>query len=167
MSNLRDLTERARYCREYGVFDGLHGELLDMVEFLESELEAEHDRATEHFDARMSAVATLSALGEVCAQPFDVLQVEQDDGSVIETAVVRLDDILACLTSSQQSGEHQSETDPQRLTDSELLYELAGALHVYARSAHVRIPALIEVAHDRAAMFLRLGMTECARHDGH
>ncbi|AGB27070.1 hypothetical protein Mycsm_06969 (plasmid) [Mycobacterium sp. JS623] len=156
MSNLGDLTERARYCREYGVFDGLHGELLDMVELLESELEAERVRATEHFDARMSAVAKLGALGEVCAQPFDVFEVEQDDGSVIETAVVRLDDIHACLTSSPQSGERQSETDPLRLTDSELLYELAGALHVYARSAHARIPALIEVAQDRAAMFLRL-----------
>lgn len=163
MSNLGDLTERARYCREYGVFDGLHGELLDMVELLESELKAERDRATEHFDARMSAIAKLSALGEVCAQPFDVLEVEQDDGSVIETAVIRLDDMHACLTSIPQIGERQSETDPQRLTDSELLYELAGALHVYARSAHVRIPALIEVAQDRAAMFLRLapkGMTE-------
>lgn len=48
------------------------------------------------------------------------------------------------------------EPDPERLTDSELLYELAGALQIYARGAHPRIPALIDVARDRAAMFLRL-----------
>lgn len=53
MSNLSDLIERARYCRDNGNFDGLHGELLDMVEFLNHEFEAERDRANEHFDALM------------------------------------------------------------------------------------------------------------------
>lgn len=46
--------------------------------------------------------------------------------------------------------------EPVCLTDSELLYELAGALQIFARDAHERIPVLIEVARDRAAMFLRL-----------
>lgn len=44
--NLSDLVARARYSRECGNFDSLHGELLDMVE-------AERDRAAEHFDALM------------------------------------------------------------------------------------------------------------------
>lgn len=59
MSNLSELVERARYCRDYGNFDSLHGELLDMVEFLDHEFEAERDRANEHFDARMTMHAAL------------------------------------------------------------------------------------------------------------
>ena len=50
----------------------------------------------------------------------------------------------------------QVATDPADLTDSELLYELAAALRIYALGAHPRIPALVDVARDRAAMFLRL-----------
>lgn len=98
MSNLSDLMERARYCRDYGNFDGLHGELLDMVEFLDHEFEAERDRANEHFEARMEAEAKLRLARELCAHPFDVLEVEQDDGSVVETAVVRVSDVQARLT---------------------------------------------------------------------
>lgn len=62
MSNLSDLVERARYCRDYGNFDALHGELVDMVEFLDHEFEAERDRANEHFDARMTAEAKVREL---------------------------------------------------------------------------------------------------------
>lgn len=43
---------------------------------------------------------------------------------------------------------------PTALTDSQLLYQLSGALVVYARDAHERIPGLIDEAHERAAMFL-------------
>ncbi|MDD4865582.1 MAG: hypothetical protein PHQ28_00130 [Mycobacterium sp.] len=95
MSNLSDLIERARYCREYGNFDALHAELLDMVEFLDQEFTAERDRASEHFDARMDAEAKLRMVGELCAHPFDVLQVEQEDGTVVDTAVVAVIDIRA------------------------------------------------------------------------
>ncbi|OBC11390.1 hypothetical protein A5784_34905 [Mycobacterium sp. 852013-50091_SCH5140682] len=45
---------------------------------------------------------------------------------------------------------------PGDLTDSDLLYELAGALFVFARDAHDRIPALIDAARDRAAQFLAI-----------
>lgn len=55
MTILSDLINRARYAREYGNFDSLHGELLDQVEFLEHELNAETDRANEHFDAHQDA----------------------------------------------------------------------------------------------------------------
>lgn len=53
-------------------------------------------------------------------------------------------------------GEWTKDSDPERMTDAGLLYELAGALRVHARDADPRIPKLIEVACDRAAMFLRL-----------
>lgn len=53
MSNLEELVARARYCRDHGSFDSLHGELLDQIESLAHELEAERDRATQHFDKRM------------------------------------------------------------------------------------------------------------------
>lgn len=44
---------------------------------------------------------------------------------------------------------------PAALTDAQLLYELSAALLFYARDAHDRIPALIDEAYGRAAMFLR------------
>jgi len=46
------------------------------------------------------------------------------------------------------------QTAPQDLTDSQLLFELSAALELFARDAHERIPALIDVARDRASMFL-------------
>lgn len=52
------------------------------------------------------------------------------------------------------SNDLDRQVAPADLTDSELLYELSAALLLYARDAHERIPALIEVARDRAAMFL-------------
>lgn len=72
MSNLTDLIERARHCRQYGNFDSLHGELLDMVEFLEHEFEAERDRATQHFDKRMDLLARLRAFGRDCVEHGDM-----------------------------------------------------------------------------------------------
>ena len=69
-TNLGDLIDRARHCREYGSFDALHGELLDHVEFLDQEFEAERDRANEHFDARMTAEARVR---ELVAQLDDLI----------------------------------------------------------------------------------------------
>lgn len=51
-------------------------------------------------------------------------------------------------------NKRKSDIAPADLNDSQLLYELAAALQLYARDAHERIPALIETARDRAAMFL-------------
>lgn len=95
MSTLSDLVERARYCRDYGNFDALHGDLLEMVEFLDHEFEAERHRANEHFDARTDAEAKLRQIAELCACPFDVLQVEQEDGTAVDTAVIAVTDISA------------------------------------------------------------------------
>lgn len=55
----------------------------------------------------------------------------------------------------ERSLTNNNEVAPADLTDSQLLYELSAALQLYARDAHESIPALIEVARDRAGMFLR------------
>lgn len=62
MGNVDALIARARHCREFGNFDGLHGELLDMVEFLQHELHVEQDARAEHFEARMKAEARVREL---------------------------------------------------------------------------------------------------------
>lgn len=79
---LADLVARACHAIEWGNSDSLHRELLEQVEFLDHEFEAERDRANEHFDARMTAETRVREL-----QPRTVETVEQLDalppGSVI------------------------------------------------------------------------------------
>jgi hypothetical protein len=65
------------------------------------------------------------------------------------------------VDSTKRLLSHSGDPDPASLTDSELLYELAAALRIYAHDAHPRIPALIDVARDRAAMFFRLTEAIC------
>lgn len=55
---------------------------------------------------------------------------------------------------------------PGDLTDSALIYELTGALKVFARDAHERIPALIAAADDRAAQFLAAELAATDESDG-
>lgn len=69
---LADLIARTRYAIEWGNSDPLHRELLEQVEFLDHEFEAERDRANEHFDARMTAEARVKQLEAIVDAVGDV-----------------------------------------------------------------------------------------------
>ncbi|MDO3110057.1 hypothetical protein [Mycobacteroides abscessus] len=78
---LADLFTRARYAIESGNSDSLHRELLEQVEFLDHEFEAERDRANEHFEARMSAEARVRELESQL--PARVLYAPGDDAEAL------------------------------------------------------------------------------------
>lgn len=67
-----DLVTRTRYAIEWGNGDSLHRELLEQVEFLEHEFEAERDRANEHFEARMTAEARVRELETIVDAVGDI-----------------------------------------------------------------------------------------------
>lgn len=102
MTILDNLIARAEQCIEFGNFDSLHGELLDMVKFLDHELSAETDRAGEHFDARMEAEGSVRELtGRLAALEQAVERVRELAENYI---MVNGDELLRALDENALDG---------------------------------------------------------------
>jgi len=58
-------------------------------------------KAGEHATQLQGLPSSIDRVRQLCATPFDILEIEGDDGTITDTPVVRATDVLAALDGSR------------------------------------------------------------------